>query len=128
MESIEQQRLDEEYDALDDAPDFLDEFVAEATAKHPRFPALLDEARERRALARDLTTARVAARLNQATVAARMDTAPPNVARLEAGAVDPRLSTLQRYAASVGKRLTWQLVDSDGPREQEPARVGKAMT
>jgi len=77
MESIEQQRLDEEYDALDDAPDFLDEFVAEATAKHLGFPALLDEARERRALARELTTARVAARLNQATVATRVDTAQP---------------------------------------------------
>ena len=47
MESIEQQCLDEEYDALDDAPDFLDEFVAEATATHPGFPALLDEARAR---------------------------------------------------------------------------------
>jgi len=125
MESIEQQRLDEEYDALDDAPDFLDEFVAEATAKHPGFPALLDKARERRALARELTTARVAARLNQATVATRMDTAQPNVARLEAGAADPHLSTLQRYAASIGKRLTCRLVDSDESPVQEPVRAGR---
>ena len=31
---------------------------------------------------------------------------------VEAGIVDPRLSTLQRYAASVGKRVEWTLVDA----------------
>jgi DNA-binding XRE family transcriptional regulator len=113
MEPTKQQQLDEEYDALDDAPDFLDEFIAEAAAQNPEFPALLDEARARRALVQALADARAAAHLNQATVAARMDIAQPNVARLEAGAVDPRLSTLQRYAASIGKRLAWQIVDAD---------------
>jgi len=113
MEPTKQQRLDEEYDALDDAPDFLDEFIAESAAQHPEFPALLDEARARRALVQALADACAAAHLNQAAVAARMDIAQPNVARLEAGAVDPRLSTLQRYAASIGKRLAWQIVDAD---------------
>lgn len=42
MEPTAQQRLD-------DAPDALDEFIAEAAAQNPVFPALLDEARERQA-------------------------------------------------------------------------------
>lgn len=112
MEQTDQQRLDEEFDALDEAPDFLDEFVADATARTPGFPDLMEEARQRRALLQELASARTNARIAQRTVATRMDTSQLAVARMEAGIVDPRLSTVQRYAASIGKRLIWRIVDA----------------
>lgn len=113
MEQANQQQLDEEYDALDDAPDFLDEFVADATARNPAFPALMEEARQRRALLHELAAVRTHAHIAQKTVAERMETSQPAIARLEAGEIDPRLSTVQRYAASIGKRVRWQIVDAD---------------
>jgi len=38
-------------------------------------------------------------------MAEKMGTSQPSVARLEAGAADPRLSTLERYAAALGVEL-----------------------
>lgn len=35
------------------------------------------------------------------------------VARLEAGEGDARLSTLERYAAALGKRIWWGLADEE---------------
>jgi predicted transcriptional regulator len=51
----------------------------------------------------------VALGLSQTEVAARMGTSQSAVARLEAGDVDIRLSTLERYAAAVGRELRWHL-------------------
>ena len=59
----------------------------------------------RRALVADLVARRRAAGLSQGEVAERMGTSQPAVARLEAGQVDARMSTVQRYAAAVGARL-----------------------
>ena len=47
--------------------------------------------------------------LSQTEVAARMGTSQSAVARLEAGAGDIRLSTLERYAAALDQVLNWQL-------------------
>jgi predicted transcriptional regulator len=46
-----------------------------------------------------------AAGMSQTEVAARMGTSQSVVARLESGEIDARLSTLQRYAAAVGREL-----------------------
>jgi transcriptional regulator with XRE-family HTH domain len=73
----------------------------------------VDEAYERRVLLRKIAEARKAARLSRTAVAARMGTSEAAVARLEAGAVDPKASTIERFAAAVGKRIRWQLVDVD---------------
>ncbi len=81
--------------------DFLDEMIEESTKRNPDFPTLMEEARQRRALLSHL-----------AAIRSRIKTSQPAIARLEAGIVDPRLSTLQRYAASVGKRVEWTLVDA----------------
>ena len=62
-------------------------------------------AERRRALATELAAHRRAAALSQETVAERMGTSQPAVARLEAGEVDVRLSTVERYAAAIGCRL-----------------------
>ncbi len=92
--------------------DFLDEMIEESTKKNPEFPSLMEEARQRRLLLKKLAAMRVQAHISQQTVAKRVRTSQPAIARLEAGVIDPRLSTLQRYAASIGKRVEWTLVDA----------------
>jgi DNA-binding XRE family transcriptional regulator len=76
----------------------------------PGFREMAERARRqdvehRRALVADLVAHRRAAGLSQGEVAERMGTSQPAVARLEAGQVDARMSTVQRYAAAVGARL-----------------------
>ena len=92
--------------------DFLDEMIEESTRRNPEFPFLIEEARQRRALLEALTAIRSRSRISQSAIAKRIHTSQSAIARLEAGIVDPRLSTIQRYAASVGKRIQWTLVDA----------------
>jgi transcriptional regulator with XRE-family HTH domain len=47
--------------------------------------------------------------LSQTVVAARMGTSQSAVARLEAGRSDPRLSTLQRYAAALDTSVSYAI-------------------
>jgi predicted transcriptional regulator len=70
----------------------------------------------RRRVLDELTGARRAAGLSQTEVAARMGTSQSVVARLEAGHVDARLSTLQRYAAAVGHDLELGIRPREDPR------------
>jgi predicted transcriptional regulator len=93
-------------------PDFLDEMIGESTRRNPEFPSLMEEARQRRALLEALAAIRSRSRISQSALAKRIHTSQSAIARLEAGIVDPRLSTIQRYAASVGKRIQWTLVDA----------------
>lgn len=93
--------------------DFLDEMIEESTKRNPEFLSLMEEARQRRALLDALADIRNGARISQSTIAKRIKTSQPAIARLEAGTIDPRLSTIQRYAASVGKRIEWTLVDAE---------------
>jgi predicted transcriptional regulator len=58
-----------------------------------------------------LTARRRELGLSQAEVAARMATTQSAVARLEAGSVDAKLSTLRRYAAALGGSLRWEVVE-----------------
>ncbi len=92
--------------------DFLDEMVAERTKENPEFPALLDAATRRRQLLEDLTAEREALGVSQTIVAARMHTSQSAVARLESAEIDAKLSTVERYAAALGKRIDWVLVDA----------------
>ena len=92
--------------------DFLDEMVDESTKKNSEFPSLMEEARQRRALLDALTAVRSRSHISQSAIAKQIKTSQSAIARLEAGIVDPRLSTVQRYAASVGKRIQWTLVDA----------------
>lgn len=64
-------------------------------------------------LVAELVARRRAAGLSQHEVAERMGTSQPAVARLEAGQVDARMSTVHRYAAAVGAELRWT-VDERG--------------
>jgi transcriptional regulator with XRE-family HTH domain len=63
----------------------------------------------RRALISELVTARKERGLSQTEIAAEMGTSQSAVARLERGDVDARLSTLERYAAALGRTVDYQL-------------------
>jgi len=87
--------------------DFVDELIEESTRRNPDFRKLVDAARTRRSALRDLAQLREASGLSQTAVAARMGTSQSVVARIESGNVDTKLSTLERYAAAIGKTLVW---------------------
>jgi predicted transcriptional regulator len=78
--------------------------------RHPTvFPGFAEIQARRQQLAAALSARRADLGLSQTEVAARMGTSQSAVARLEAGSLDTRLSTLERYVAAVGARLVWQL-------------------
>ena len=77
------------------------------------FPGLQGLADRRRELIDELVRARQASELSQTEIAARMGTSQSAVARLESGALDARLSTLERYAAALGRTVDWQIRPSE---------------
>jgi hypothetical protein len=81
--------------------------------------ALRRMATERRRLVSELTAQRQSAGLSQTQVAARMGTSQSAVARIEAADADVRASTLERYAAAIGRQLSWRLADE--PAAQPPS-------
>ena len=91
--------------------------VQERSTKNPAFSEMVDEAYERRVLLRKIGEARKAAKLSRTAVAARMGTSEAAIARLESAAGDPRVSTIERFAAAVGKRVRWELADASGETE-----------
>jgi ribosome-binding protein aMBF1 (putative translation factor) len=90
--------------------DFLTEIVAERTARNHGFPGLVEAAARRRELLRELATRREKLGLSQTAVAAVMGTSQSAVARLEAGDVDAKFSTVERFAAALGHRIEWRIV------------------
>ena len=59
---------------------------------------------------------------SQTEVAARMGTSQSAVARLERGELDVRLSTVERYAAAVGRTVDWQVRphQESSPHQEKP--------
>jgi predicted transcriptional regulator len=84
--------------------------------RRTRFPGLQHVSGSRRALIEELVRARRDSELSQAEIAARMGTSQPAVARLESGDLDARLSTLERYAAALGRTVNWHV----RPSEESP--------
>jgi transcriptional regulator with XRE-family HTH domain len=84
----------------------------------PGFREMAD--RRRQTLREEFVSSRRALGLSQTQVAARMGTSQSAVARLEAGELDVRLSTLERYAAALGQRLEINL--EGGPNVREDKR------
>jgi predicted transcriptional regulator len=84
--------------------------------RRSRFPGLENASGRRRELIEELVRARRDADLSQTEIAARMGTSQSAVARLESGALDARLSTLERYAAALGRTVDWQV----RPTEESP--------
>jgi ribosome-binding protein aMBF1 (putative translation factor) len=92
--------------------DFLEEIVSERSARNPNFPALVQAAAERRELLRALAKEREASGFTQTEVAAAMGTSQSQIARLESANIDAKLSTVEKLAAVLGKRVEWRLVDA----------------
>ncbi len=90
-------------------PDFLDEVIHERRRQTSEFPELVEAAMRRRQLLRELGTRRERLGLSQTAVAARMGTSQSAVARLEAGELDPKLSTVERFATALGLRIEWRV-------------------
>jgi predicted transcriptional regulator len=80
----------------------------------PVFPGFRQMAERRQALSGQLTALRHQLGVSQVEVAARMGTSQSAVARFEAGDLDVRLSTVERYTSALGARLEWR-IDHDGP-------------
>ena len=97
-------------------PDFLDEQIAKRTAANPEFPQLLEAARRRRELMRALAERRTAQGRSQTAVAAAMETSQSFVARLETTAGDAKVSTIDRYAGSLGYVVQYHLIPADQGR------------
>ena len=83
--------------------------VPEPPSRRSAFPGLQDQAGRRRELIAELVRARQDSDLSQTEIAARMGTTQSAVARLESGQLDARLSTLERYAAALGRTVDWQV-------------------
>ncbi len=91
-------------------PDFLEEMIAERAKTDPEFPNLVEAAYQRRKLLRALAGERESAGISQTDLAARMRTSQSAFARLEAGSTDAKMSTVDRFAQALGKRVEWRLV------------------
>lgn len=102
-------------------PDFLDKMVAKRTARNSEFPQLLDSARRRRELLRTLAEQREQQHRTQTAVAAAMETSQSFVARLESTASDAKISTVDRYAETLGYVVQYHLIPAG--RDDDPATV-----
>jgi ribosome-binding protein aMBF1 (putative translation factor) len=85
--------------------DFLDELIEERSRANPDFPEMVEAALNSRRLLRSLADRRRELGMSQTQVAARMGTSQSALARLEGGEVDPRISTVERYARALGEEL-----------------------
>jgi transcriptional regulator with XRE-family HTH domain len=80
---------------------------------------MVEAAQERRLMLRRLAEERAKRGLTQTEVAAAMGTSQSSIARIEAGRADVKLSTVERYAATMGQKVVWRL----SPATQRPKRV-----
>jgi ribosome-binding protein aMBF1 (putative translation factor) len=103
--------------------DFLAEMIAERTKANPDFPALVEAALNRRELLRALAAERQAAGLTQTEVAAALGTSQAQVARLESGNADAKLSTISRLAAVLGKTIEFQVKDAPATKRTGTRRT-----
>ena len=85
--------------------DFVNELVSARARKNAEFPRLVAESEARRRVAKRLAALREKKSLSQTLVAARMGTSASVVSKLEAGG-DVKVSTLQRYCAAIGEKLS----------------------
>ena len=100
--------------AKDNSPKRTHEELVKKMLSNPKVKAEYDHLEPEFALLEELLSARHAAGLTQAEVAARMGTKAPAVTRLESGLVSgtryPSLPTLKKYADAVGRKLQIRLI------------------
>ena len=105
--------------------DFLERAIDKRTARNHGFQRLLDAARRRRELLRTLAEQREQQNHTQTAVADAMNTSQAFVARLESTAADAKISTVDRYAESLGYVVQYHLIPSGQTDNAEPVVVHK---
>lgn len=98
----------------EDSEDELAADIRERSAEDPAFARSMADAELRSDLFLRLLARRQEKGLTQKDVAEAMGTTQSAVSDFESGDVDPRLSTIQRYADAVGLVATMRLVPREG--------------
>ncbi|HEY0018112.1 MAG TPA: helix-turn-helix transcriptional regulator [Longimicrobium sp.] len=101
----------------------LDSVIAERKANDPGFAEDFDRGYQAFRLGVMLQVAREDAGMTQEQVAQKLGTRKSAISRLENNAGDLRLSTLQKYAEAVGRRLILELAPPEA--EQKPVAIRK---
>jgi len=104
--------------------DDLDAYVDERTAREPGFRAQHAAALSRREMMRRMADARLAAERTQTELGAAVGTSQAQIARIEKGDADCRISSVERYAAALGFEVRYELVPVAGGRPK--AKPGAA--
>jgi predicted transcriptional regulator len=106
--------------------DFLEKMIDKRAERNPEFPRLLDAARRRRELLRALAAQREEQKRSQTAIAAAMETSQSFVARLETTAADAKVSTVDRYAESLGFVVQYHLIPAAEAGSAPPVVVHSA--
>jgi transcriptional regulator with XRE-family HTH domain len=89
----------------DDVAADLDDRVHPTAGQHPEFQAAASDTRDRLDFLNDFARLRRRMRISQKEIARRMSTTQSAISELEKGIVEPRISTVQRYARILGYRI-----------------------
>ena len=92
----------------------LKKYVADRKGRDREFAERFDEGYARFKIGATLRKAREAAGLSQEELATRLKTKKPAISRIENHAEDIKLSTLEKVAAALGKRLTVKIASNPG--------------
>ncbi|MFT5472637.1 MAG: HTH-type transcriptional regulator/antitoxin HipB [Candidatus Promineifilaceae bacterium] len=87
----------------------LQKYVTKRKARDPEFAKTYDSGYEQFKIGVMLKQARLEAGVTQEELAARLNTKKTAISRIENHAEDIKLSTLERFAEAVGKRLTLKI-------------------
>ena len=87
----------------------LQKYVKKRKARDPEFAKNYDSGYEQFKIGVILKQARLEAGVTQEELAARLHTKKTAISRIENHAEDIKLSTLERFAEAVGKRLTLKI-------------------
>lgn len=107
---------------MPDERDDLDVYIDERTAREPGFRAQHAAALSRREMMRRMADARLASDRTQTELGAAVGTSQAQIARIEKGDADCRISSVERYAAALGFEVRYQLVPAnDAPKAARSA-------
>jgi len=94
------------------AIDSVHAYISERARRDAGYPALVRGLALNDELLDALVEKRTELGVSGRELAGRMETSQPSIARLESGDVDPRLSTIQRYAAALAYVVKWELIEA----------------
>ena len=100
----------------------VERLIARWKAEDPEFAEGFERGYDAFRIGVMLQVAREQAGMTQQQVAERMGTRKSAISRLENNAGDVRLSTLQRYAEAVGRRLVIEVAELEEEAKPTPVR------